>query len=118
SLCFGARSIIDHLVAGGAPIERVFLTSGLSRNNVLLTPSTAKTTAFTLEVPRSMPRRLLISGPITFLKPKELNSDSGLKRESVQGGERHTSCVANSVRRFNNFTLHSSKRCTIIFKLI
>jgi len=36
SLCFGARSIIDHLVAGGAPIERVILTSGLSQSNVLL----------------------------------------------------------------------------------
>jgi L-ribulokinase len=36
SLCFGARSIIDHLAAGGAPIDRVILTSGLSRNNVLL----------------------------------------------------------------------------------
>jgi L-ribulokinase len=36
SLCFGARSIIDHLAAGGAPIERIILTSGLSQNNVLL----------------------------------------------------------------------------------
>jgi L-ribulokinase len=36
SLCFGARSILDHLAAGGAPIERVILTSGLARNNALL----------------------------------------------------------------------------------
>jgi L-ribulokinase len=36
SLCFGARSIIDHLAAGGAPIKRVILTSGLSQGNVLL----------------------------------------------------------------------------------
>jgi L-ribulokinase len=36
SLCFGARSIVDHLASGGAPIERVILTSGLARNNALL----------------------------------------------------------------------------------
>lgn len=36
SLSFGARSIVDHLAAGGAPIERVILTSGLSQHNELL----------------------------------------------------------------------------------
>ena len=36
SLCFGARSIMDHMLAGGAPIERVVLTSGLSLASPLL----------------------------------------------------------------------------------
>jgi L-ribulokinase len=36
ALCFGARSIVDHLAAGSAPIERIVLASGLSQNNPLL----------------------------------------------------------------------------------
>jgi L-ribulokinase len=36
SLCYGARSIVDHLAAGGAPLNRILLSSGLSQNNPLL----------------------------------------------------------------------------------
>lgn len=36
SLCFGARSIVDHLAAGGVPIKRIVLTSGLSLSNPVL----------------------------------------------------------------------------------
>lgn len=36
ALCFGARSIADHLAAGSAPIERVLMTSGLALSNPLL----------------------------------------------------------------------------------
>ena len=36
SLCFGTRSILDHFVAGGLPVERIILTSGLSRKSPLL----------------------------------------------------------------------------------
>ncbi len=36
ALCFGARTIADLLLEGGAPLERVVLTSGLSLNNPLL----------------------------------------------------------------------------------
>jgi L-ribulokinase len=33
SLCFGARSIMEHLLKGGATIDKVVLTSGLSLSN-------------------------------------------------------------------------------------
>lgn len=36
SLCFGARSIIDHLAAGNVPIRRIVLTSGVSLSNPFL----------------------------------------------------------------------------------
>lgn len=36
ALCFGARSIFDHFREGGLAIDRVLLTSGLSRRNPLL----------------------------------------------------------------------------------
>jgi L-ribulokinase len=52
SLCFGARSIIDHLVAGGAPIERVILTSGLSQSNTLLVQLTADILGRDIQVPQ------------------------------------------------------------------
>jgi L-ribulokinase len=51
SLCFGARSIIDHLAAGGAPIERVILTSGLSQGNVLLMQLMADVLGRDIQVP-------------------------------------------------------------------
>jgi L-ribulokinase len=52
SLCFGARSIIDHLAAGGAPIERVILTSGLSQSNVLLMQLMADILGRDVQVPQ------------------------------------------------------------------
>ena len=52
SLCFGSRSIIDHLAAGGAPIERVILTSGLSRSNVLLMQLMADILGRDIQVPQ------------------------------------------------------------------
>jgi L-ribulokinase len=36
SLTFGTRSIVEHLSAGGAPLNRILLTSGLSKKNPLL----------------------------------------------------------------------------------
>ena len=36
AVCFGARTIVDHLLRGGLAIERVLLTSGLARNNTVL----------------------------------------------------------------------------------
>jgi L-ribulokinase len=36
SLCYGARNILEHLAASGAPIERVILASGVSEKNPLL----------------------------------------------------------------------------------
>lgn len=52
SLCFGARSIIDHLAAGGASIERVILTSGLSQSNVLLMQLMADILGRDVQVPQ------------------------------------------------------------------
>ena len=36
AVCFGARTIVDHLLRGGLAIDQVLLTSGLVHNNVLL----------------------------------------------------------------------------------
>jgi L-ribulokinase len=36
SLCYGTRTIVEHLGAGGAPLDRILLTSGLSQKNPLL----------------------------------------------------------------------------------
>ena len=36
ALCFGARTIVDHLLGGGLTIDQVLLTSGLAHNNTLL----------------------------------------------------------------------------------
>jgi L-ribulokinase len=52
SLCFGSRSIINHLVAGGAPIQRVILTSGLSQSNPLLMQLMADILGRDIEVPQ------------------------------------------------------------------
>jgi len=52
SLCYGARSIIDHLAAGGAPIERVILTSGLSQSNVFLMQLMADILGRDVQVPQ------------------------------------------------------------------
>ena len=52
SLCFGARSVIDYLAAGGAPIERVILTSGLSQSNVLLMQLMADILGRDIQVPQ------------------------------------------------------------------
>jgi L-ribulokinase len=52
SLSFGARSIVDHLAAGGTPIERVILTSGLARNNALLMKLMADVLQREVQVPQ------------------------------------------------------------------
>jgi L-ribulokinase len=36
SLCYGTRNIVEHLSAGGAPLNRILMTSGLSQKNPLL----------------------------------------------------------------------------------
>jgi L-ribulokinase len=36
SLCYGTRNIVEYLSAGGAPLNRILLTSGLSQKNPLL----------------------------------------------------------------------------------
>jgi L-ribulokinase len=52
ALCFGARSIADHLIAGGAPVERVVLTSGLSLANPFLVQMMADVLARDVIVPQ------------------------------------------------------------------
>ena len=51
ALCYGARSIFDHLAAGGLPIERVIMTSGLSRRNPLLLQIMADVLDREIEIP-------------------------------------------------------------------
>jgi L-ribulokinase len=63
SLCFGARSIVDHLAVGGAPIERVILTSGLAQSNVLLMQLMADILGLDIQVPR-LPHVTAVSAAI------------------------------------------------------
>ncbi len=51
ALCFGTRRIVDCFTAGGAPVERILLTSGLSRNNPLLMQLMADVLGRRLQVP-------------------------------------------------------------------
>ncbi len=51
SVCYGTRSIVDHMSAGGLSIERVILTSGLAHNNPLLVQIMADVLGRTMEVP-------------------------------------------------------------------
>jgi len=52
ALCFGARTIADLLVSGGAPVDRIILTSGLSLSNPLLMQLMADVLGRDVEVPR------------------------------------------------------------------
>ncbi len=49
--CFGARTVIDHMAAGGLEIGTVLLTSGLAHNNPLLVQLMADITGREIEVP-------------------------------------------------------------------
>ena len=52
SLCFGARSIVDHLLTGGAPVERIILTSGVSLVNPFLMQLMADILGRDVQVPQ------------------------------------------------------------------
>lgn len=52
SLCFGARSIMDHLLQGGAPVGRIVLTSGLSLANPFLMQVMADVLGREVQVPQ------------------------------------------------------------------
>ncbi|WP_158816807.1 FGGY-family carbohydrate kinase [Methylocapsa sp. S129] len=52
SLCYGTRNIVEHLSAGGAPLDRILLTSGLSQNNPLLMQLMANVLGRDILVPR------------------------------------------------------------------
>lgn len=52
SLCYGARSIADHLEAGGAPIKRIIMASGLTQNNPLLMQIMANVFGREISVPQ------------------------------------------------------------------
>jgi L-ribulokinase len=51
SICFGGRSIIDLYAAGGLPIERIVMGSGLASNNPLLVQIMADVLGRRIEVP-------------------------------------------------------------------
>ena len=52
SLCYGARNVVDHLVAGNAPMRRIVLASGLSQNNPLLMQLMADVVGRDIAVPQ------------------------------------------------------------------
>lgn len=51
ALCFGTKSILDMAIAGGVPINRVVMTSGLTRNNPFLVQTMADVFGRPIEVP-------------------------------------------------------------------
>lgn len=51
ALCFGTKSILDMAIAGGVPISRVIMTSGLTRNNPFLVQTMADVLGRPIEVP-------------------------------------------------------------------
>ncbi len=51
AIAFGARSVLDHFIAGGLPIDRVVLTSGLSRKSPVLLQIMADVLAREIHVP-------------------------------------------------------------------
>lgn len=63
SLCFGARAIFDRFVAGGVPVERVVMTSGLSLASPLLMQTMADVLGRAIAVPR-MPQLTAVGGAI------------------------------------------------------
>jgi len=51
ALCYGTRSVFDHLAAGGLTVERAIMTSGLSRRNPLLLQIMADVLGREIEIP-------------------------------------------------------------------
>ena len=51
AVCFGARTIVDHLLEGGLVIDQVLLTSGLAHNNPMLVQIMADMLAREIVVP-------------------------------------------------------------------
>ena len=51
ALCYGARTVVDLFETGGLEVERIILTSGLARKNLLLVQTMADVLGRTVEVP-------------------------------------------------------------------
>jgi L-ribulokinase len=51
ALCFGSRTIVERMQASGAPVKRIVIASGLSRNNPLLMQIMADVLGQKIEVP-------------------------------------------------------------------
>ena len=51
ALCYGARTVVELFEAGGLEVDRVMLTSGLARKNLLLVQTMADVLGRTVEVP-------------------------------------------------------------------
>lgn len=81
SVCYGTRSILDHMGAGDLSIERVILTSGLAHNNPLLVQIMADVLGRTMEVPS-------IRNPTAVGAAIHGAVAGGVVRDFVQGGER------------------------------
>lgn len=51
SLCYGSRTIVERMQASGAPVSRIVIASGLSRNNPLLMQIMADVLGKSIDVP-------------------------------------------------------------------
>ncbi len=52
SLCFGARSIVERLISGGAPLSRVIFASGVAERSPFVMQTMANVLGRTVEAPR------------------------------------------------------------------
>ena len=50
-ICYGTRSIVEHMTGGGLPVDRLVVTSGLARNNPLLVSIMADVLGRPIELP-------------------------------------------------------------------
>jgi L-ribulokinase len=51
AICYGTRSVLDHMTQGGLPVDRIVMTSGLSRRNPLLLQIMADVLGREIEIP-------------------------------------------------------------------
>ena len=84
--CYGARTVIDHLAAGGLGIGSVRLTSGLAHNNPLLVQLMADVTGREIEVP-SIRNPTAIGAAIHGAVAAGLVADYAEGAERFGGGE-------------------------------
>ena len=85
SVCFGTRSIVEHMIAGGLRIDEVVLTSGLAHNNPLLIRIMADVLGRTVRVPA-------LANPTAVGAAIHGAVAAGIVRDFAHGAERLAGC--------------------------
>ncbi len=103
ALCFGTRSILDMAIAGGVPISRIVMTSGLARSNPFLVQTMADVFGRTIEVPD-------VENPTALGAAIHAAVAAGIVGSFAEGAER---LGARSLREFVPNLRHSEKYETL-----